>query len=538
MHLQAKTSTQTRASGSSLLTPFSRCSDESLLALKKWSISLLETLGEEFFEFASGQPGIVLPRSCAGGGPDASWTCPTAKMSAFRASLQADSHSTRFMALYVWCLASMGHQIGPLLKVFDKYNQLKLAPHEAVFNTVITACGRNGRTNHAFALYQDMRKRGVQPTPVTYICLFNACMQGTELRLDKATELFESIKEKQVEVPIAVINAYFKVLVRSPRAADVFKHFEEYNELLESQGVTLTRSRTKPRARERLPDMVTYSLLIQASRTAQSFEQLLKHFDLAINSSTDLDSQFFTEVLASTCELAWRTRLPTQQVRTLMQDCQVELTKRRLPQTLALLDALASLHARLGCSRKDRDELVQHLEALAIKPDARLQASLTLATASFANLAEYKAFVDQLPAKGVVGTANLQLAIAKGFLRVCDVAETVRQLRAMQAAGSLQLDAAIVLTLLKTAATQQPRDLPRSPASKRKVLSGRMEVVHAVLDWMKEAGIQQKAAVLDILHQLAQRSPSLVPPLAARAAELFPEQSAAQHESLFRSARP
>eukprot|EP00042_Codosiga_hollandica_P040724 m.354775 g.354775 ORF g.354775 m.354775 type:complete len:236 (-) comp55934_c0_seq22:1053-1760(-) len=169
MHLQAKTSTQTRASGSSLLTPFSRCSDESLLALKKWSISLLETLG---------------------GGPDASWTCPTAKMSAFRASLQADSHSTRFMALYVWCLASMGHQIGPLLKVFDKYNQLKLAPHEAVFNTVITACGRNGRTNHAFALYQDMRKRGVQPTPVTYICLFNACMQGTELRLDKATEVW------------------------------------------------------------------------------------------------------------------------------------------------------------------------------------------------------------------------------------------------------------------------------------------------------------------------------------------------------------
>ncbi len=48
---------------------------------------------------------------------------------------------------------------------------------------------RAGRVTQAFDLFQEMRKRAVQPSHVTYITLLNACAVIDPPRVDRALEV-------------------------------------------------------------------------------------------------------------------------------------------------------------------------------------------------------------------------------------------------------------------------------------------------------------------------------------------------------------
>lgn len=90
--------------------------------------------------------------------------------------------------------------------------QDRIKPESYLYNLVIGGCGRVGYTKKAFKLFNDMKKRGLQPTGGTYTALFNACSNSPWLEdgLSRATNLKELMSEKGYRPNETTYNAMIK----------------------------------------------------------------------------------------------------------------------------------------------------------------------------------------------------------------------------------------------------------------------------------------------------------------------------------------
>lgn len=85
-------------------------------------------------------------------------------------------------------------------------------PANYIYNLLIGGCGRVGYTKKAFNLFNDMKKRGLQPTGGTYTALFNACSNSpwVEDGLSRAKKLRLLMYEKSFQPNNTTYNAMIK----------------------------------------------------------------------------------------------------------------------------------------------------------------------------------------------------------------------------------------------------------------------------------------------------------------------------------------
>ncbi|XP_043945296.1 pentatricopeptide repeat-containing protein 1, mitochondrial isoform X2 [Protopterus annectens] len=129
----------------------------------------------------------------------------------------------------------------------------RLQPEEYNFTVLMGGCGRVGYVKKAFKLYNDMKKRGIQPTEATYTALFNACAESPwrESGLQQAKKLHHELQEKNIQLNLVTYHALLKTYALASDLRSFFDIFKVWRWMLK-MGVK--------------PDCYSYNLLLRATR--------------------------------------------------------------------------------------------------------------------------------------------------------------------------------------------------------------------------------------------------------------------------------
>ncbi|KAI8426487.1 hypothetical protein MSG28_005303 [Choristoneura fumiferana] len=107
--------------------------------------------------------------------------------------------------------------------------QDRVKPENYIYNILIGACADVGYTKKAFKLFNDMKRRALQPTGDTYTCLFNACANSPWPKdgHKNALHLRQLMIEKGVEPNLTNYNAMIKAFGRCGDLPTAFKIVDE-----------------------------------------------------------------------------------------------------------------------------------------------------------------------------------------------------------------------------------------------------------------------------------------------------------------------
>ncbi|XP_013190673.2 pentatricopeptide repeat-containing protein 1, mitochondrial [Amyelois transitella] len=105
----------------------------------------------------------------------------------------------------------------------------RVKPENYIYNILIGACADVGFTKKAFKLYNDMKRRAIQPTGDTYTCLFNACAKSPfpSYGLKQAQNLRSLMLEKKIEPNITNYNAMIKAFAHCGDLSTAFGIVDE-----------------------------------------------------------------------------------------------------------------------------------------------------------------------------------------------------------------------------------------------------------------------------------------------------------------------